>query len=142
MAALLRGISARFTPTQSTVDLSAFRKAPEGTLFPKTDPAVDGDDCLHDCESCTIKYPRKFEVDEEDKLYGHVQGWSTHLVVATGKTDWVRDVADEKGSVMEAVGKIDVQPKNGVSRYATLCNATQHFFPAARTAWLTRKSRK
>lgn len=31
-------------------------------------------------------------------------GWSTHLLIATGKSDWVRDIADEKGSVMEAVG--------------------------------------
>lgn len=43
-------------------------------------------------------------------------GWDTHLVVATGKTDWVRDVADEVGSVMEAVGKLEEakKPSNGV----------------------------
>ena len=35
-------------------------------------------------------------------------------MVATGKTDWVRDVADEKGSVMQAVGKSS-GPTNGVS---------------------------
>jgi hypothetical protein len=44
-----------------------------------------------------------------------VKGWSTHLIVATGKTDWVRDVADEKGSIMEAVDKGDAKPSNGVS---------------------------
>ena len=32
-------------------------------------------------------------IDEEEELYGHVKGWSTHLIVATGKSDWVRDVA-------------------------------------------------
>jgi len=84
-------------------------------LFPTTDPAVDGDDCLHDCASCSVKYPRKFEIDETEELYGHVKGWSTHLIVATGKTDWVRDVADEKGSIMEAVDKGDAKPSNGVS---------------------------
>ena len=52
---------------------------------------------------------------EEEKLYGQVKGWSTHLIVATGKTDWIRDVSDEKKSIMEAVGKGDVQPANGVS---------------------------
>ncbi|RMD44547.1 hypothetical protein DV735_g570, partial [Chaetothyriales sp. CBS 134920] len=77
----------------------------ETALFPKTDAAVDGDECLHDCETCTITYPRKFDVDESDKLYGHVSGWDTHLIVGTGKTDWVRDVAHEKGSVMEALEK-------------------------------------
>lgn len=116
-AKLIRNISNILTPTQSTTDLSGFRKAPDASdLFPKTNPAVDGEDCLHDCESCTIKFPRKFEVDEEDKLYGHVKGWSTHLIVATGKADWVRDIEEEKGSVMEAVGKSNVTPKNGVSR--------------------------
>ncbi|OLN85206.1 Actin patches distal protein 1 [Colletotrichum chlorophyti] len=81
-------------------------------LFPKTDPAVDGDACEHDCESCHVKYPKGFKIDEEDKLYGHIKGWSTHALVATGKTDWVRDVADEKGSVMEAIGKA-AAPSNG-----------------------------
>lgn len=114
-AKLLRNISSRFTPTQSSTDLNSFSKAPVDKLFVKTDPAIDGDDCLHDCASCTVKYPRKFEVDEDEELYGHINGWSTHLLVGTGKTDWVRDVADEEGSVMEAVGKSKVQPQNGVS---------------------------
>ena len=92
----------------------AFTTAPTTTaLFPTVDPAVDGEDCDHDCSTCTIEYPKKFSIDEDDKLYGHVKGWQTHMLVATGKTDWVRDVADEKGSVMEAVGKHGQQLKNG-----------------------------
>ena len=87
---------------------------PMGELFTKVDPAVDGDDCLHDCDSCTVRYPRGFKIDEEDLLYGHVKGWSTHVLVGTGKADWVRDVADEKGSVMEAIDRADA-PTNGVS---------------------------
>lgn len=83
-------------------------------LFVKTDPATDGEECLHDCDSCTVRYPRSFKVEEDDLLYGQVKGWSTHLVVGTGKTDWVRDVGDEKGSVMEAVNNAD-GPENGVS---------------------------
>ncbi|KAI0204583.1 Sucrase/ferredoxin-like-domain-containing protein [Astrocystis sublimbata] len=82
------------------------------SLFSPTDPAVDGEDCTHDCESCHLSYPRGFKVDTEDLLYGHVKGWSTHVIVATGKTDWVRDVADEKGSVMEAFGAA-TSPSNG-----------------------------
>ncbi|KAI9726362.1 MAG: hypothetical protein M1828_001636 [Chrysothrix sp. TS-e1954] len=75
------------------------------TLFPTTDPLIDGDACLHDCETCTIKLPKGFKIDEDEKLYGQVNGWSTHLIVGSGKSDWVKDVTDEKGSVMEAVGK-------------------------------------
>ncbi len=88
--------------------------APMADLFAKADPAVDGDDCLHDCDSCTVKLPRGFKIDEDDALYGFVRGWSTHVLVATGKSDWVRDVTDEKGSVMQAVGKAQ-PPENGVS---------------------------
>lgn len=84
-------------------------------LFPKVDPAVDGEDCDKDCATCTVRYPAKFDIDTKDKLYGHVDGWATHLLVATGKSDWVRDVADEKGSVMEAIEKHAIKPRNGVS---------------------------
>ncbi|PNY23341.1 acyltransferase [Tolypocladium capitatum] len=91
----------------------ADRGTPAATeLFAKTDPAADGDECLRDCDSCSVRYPRGFKIDEEDVLYGHVKGWSTHMVVGTGKADWVRDVGDEKGSVMEAVDRAD-GPKNG-----------------------------
>ncbi|KAG9242761.1 Sucrase/ferredoxin-like-domain-containing protein [Calycina marina] len=83
-------------------------------LFPKVDPKIDGDGCDHDCESCHVSFPKGFKIDEEDALYGHVKGWATHILVATGKTDWMRDVADEKGSVMEAIEhKADVKPSNG-----------------------------
>ncbi|KAL3423644.1 sucrase ferredoxin domain-containing protein [Phlyctema vagabunda] len=83
------------------------------TLFPKVDPTIDGEDCDHDCASCHVKYPKGFKIDEDDPLYGHVKGWATHVLVATGKADWVRDVADEKGSVMEAIDKGGVKPSNG-----------------------------
>lgn len=83
-------------------------------LFPKVSPDVDGEDCLHDCASCSIHYPKNFKIEENDELYGHVKGWATHVLVATGKSDWVRDVADEKGSVMEALDRAE-KPSNGVS---------------------------
>lgn len=82
-------------------------------LFTKTRPDVDGPDCEHDCESCTIKLPRKWSIDEEDKLYGFIKGWTRHLLVATGKTDWVRDVEDEEESVMQAIGKHGDEVKGG-----------------------------
>ncbi|KAI8950256.1 Sucrase/ferredoxin-like-domain-containing protein [Xylaria longipes] len=82
------------------------------SLFAPTDPAVDGADCTHDCESCHVSYPRGFKTETSDLLYGHVKGWSTHVIVATCKSDWVRDVEDEKGSVMEAFGKA-ANPANG-----------------------------
>jgi len=86
---------------------------PIDQLFPKVNPIVDGDDCDHDCEHCEVKLPKGFKIDEDDQLYGYVKGWSTHVLVATGKSDWVRDVEDEKGSVMEAFGRSKVKPSNG-----------------------------
>lgn len=113
MTSLLRTLTDRFTPNASSTDLTATERRKDGfltakgtdALFDRTKPEIDGDDCLHDCESCTVSLPRKWAIDEDDKLYGHIQGWSRHLLVATGKSDWVRDVADEKASVMEAMGK-------------------------------------
>ncbi|APA07905.1 hypothetical protein SS1G_00480 [Sclerotinia sclerotiorum 1980 UF-70] len=102
-------ISGQSTPIPGTPS----GNTPIENLFPKVDPAVDGDDCDHDCESCHVKYPKGFKIDEDDKLYGHVKGWSTHILVATGKSDWVRDVADEKGSVMQAIDHASVKPSNG-----------------------------
>jgi hypothetical protein len=111
--------AAYLTPSSSSSKLSSlavngFSTAPEGTLFPKVDSAIDGPDCERDCESCTIHLPAKFSINEDDKLYGYIKGWETHMIVATGKTDWVRDVENEKGSVMEAVGKSTIKPGNGV----------------------------
>ena len=79
---------------------SAFATASDGKLFPATNPAIDGEECLHDCASCTVKLPAKFSIEEHDKLYGYVKGWERHLIVSTGRTDWVKEVSDEKGSVM------------------------------------------
>ena len=105
-------------PTTPSSTASPPPKAPPfDKLFPKVNPAVDGDDCDHDCDSCDVKYPKGFSIDEHDQLYGNIKGWSTHVLVATGKTDWVRSVEDEKGSVMEAFGESKVQPSNGVSLY-------------------------
>lgn len=113
---LLRNFKTLLTPSGSSTSLNqtGFVTAKTETeLFPATRPEVDGEECLRDCDSCTTHYPKKFSIDEDDKLYGHVKGWNTHLIVGTGKTDWVRDVTDEKGSVMQAVGKAGLDRKNG-----------------------------
>lgn len=136
MQSLLKRGASFFTPSPTTTDddpfcssildgsicsSKDFRTAPSHEqLFRKPDPVRDGEECLHDCSSCTVRYPARFDVDMKDKMYGNVSGWSTHLLVATGKTDWVRDVADEKGSLMEAIERGGVVPSNGVSLPKTL----------------------
>ncbi len=121
MTSLLRNISDRLTPNTSSTDLNATKARSDGfrtakgidALFPRTKAEIDGEECLHDCETCTVQLPKGFKIDEDDKLYGEIKGFSRHLIVATGKTDWVRDVADEKGSVMEAIGEHDHDVKSG-----------------------------
>jgi hypothetical protein len=63
--------------------------ATEADLFAPTKPEVDGDDCLHDCTSCSVKYPTRFNVEMSKHLYGHIKAWDRHVLVATGKSDWV-----------------------------------------------------
>ncbi|KAK8084960.1 hypothetical protein PG997_006231 [Apiospora hydei] len=109
---LVDGARRALTPLSGT-PASQQEAASARALFPATDPTVDGDACLHDCDSCHINYPRGFKIDEANLLYGHIKGWSTHVLVATGKTDWTRDVEDEKGSVMQAVGGCSKKPANG-----------------------------
>ena len=121
MTSLIRSLTDRLTPNASSTDLLATKQRPDGfrtakgidALFPRTKAEIDGEECLHDCESCSVHLPRGFKIDEEDKLYGEIKGFSRHLVVATGKTDWVRDVADEKGSVMEAIEKHNSDVEGG-----------------------------
>ncbi|KAL6247612.1 hypothetical protein RBB50_005958 [Rhinocladiella similis] len=111
---LFRGVKTLLGSGSSSHHSSGFTTArTETDLFPATQPDVDGEECLRDCDSCTTHYPKKFSVDESDKLYGHVKGWNTHLVVGTGQSDWVRDVTDIKHSVMHAVGKAGIERENG-----------------------------
>ncbi|KAI9884176.1 MAG: hypothetical protein M1823_004039 [Watsoniomyces obsoletus] len=85
------------------------------TLFPRVTPTIDGPNCLEDCASCTISYPRSFKINSEDELYGNIKPWTSHVLIATGKSDWARDVTtEETGSVMMALGSNrDARPKNG-----------------------------
>ena len=114
-SALAKG-KAFLTPFGSSDSLAQSK----GYIFPKVDPAIDGEDCDHDCGTCEVQYPKGFKIDEHENLYGHVNGWATHMLVATGKTDWVKDVSDEKGSVMEAVRDCKVAPSNGVYKFLRL----------------------
>ena len=130
MQSLLERGKSFLTPNASSAnfkDSNGFSTAKTETiLFPQTTAAVDGDESLHDCSSCTVHYPSKFSIDEDDTLYGQVKGWDTHLIVGTGKTDWVRDVTDEKGSVMEAVGKFgqEIQMSNGRGKGKVMLSAS------------------
>ena len=84
LQSVLQKGKAFLTPRGSTDSLPLTN----GYIFPKVDPTIDGEDCDHDCETCEINYPKGWKIDEGEKLYGHVNGWATHMLVGTGKTDW------------------------------------------------------
>ncbi|PWY87977.1 sucrase/ferredoxin domain protein [Aspergillus sclerotioniger CBS 115572] len=71
-------------------------------IFPTVDPNEDGPDCKMDCADCTVQFPSKVKVETSRPLYGHIKEFHTHVLVATGKSDWTERVENEKGSLMEA----------------------------------------
>ncbi|KAI5788854.1 Sucrase/ferredoxin-like-domain-containing protein [Peziza echinospora] len=87
-------------------------KVTRETLFPSVDPEVDGEECKRDCEGCPVEYPKNWDIDEDSEMWGNVGKYEVHAIVATGKTDWKRDVEDESGSVMQALGKAKLEPKS------------------------------
>ncbi|KAE8153975.1 Sucrase/ferredoxin-like-domain-containing protein [Aspergillus avenaceus] len=71
-------------------------------IFPTVDPKQDGPDCKMDCSDCTVQFPSKVKIETSRPLYGQVKKFHTHVLVATGKSDWAHKVESEKGSLMEA----------------------------------------
>jgi len=115
-AALKRLGSSLLTPRSQSPSATT-----KETLFPPI-PADDGD-CNHDCDACPIAdaasgsgYGRAFDkigIDTSDELWGQVKAYATHVIVATGKTDWIRDVEEIEGSVMAALAAKKTVVENG-----------------------------
>lgn len=87
-------------------------------IFPRVDPKEDGEDCLKDCSDCTVQCPPKVKIDTTRPLYGHIKQFHAHVLVATGKSDWVEKVENEKGSLTEAFSSDAGKSKHGVCRIA------------------------
>ncbi|GKZ30406.1 hypothetical protein AbraIFM66950_009050 [Aspergillus brasiliensis] len=82
-------------------------------IFPTVDPTEDGPDCKRDCADCTVQFPSKVKVETSRPLYGHIKEFHTHVLVATGKTDWIERVENEKGSLMQAFDESSHLSKHG-----------------------------
>lgn len=96
---------------------SLWRNSPSASeyIFPAVDPARDGPDCKRDCADCTVQFPSKVKIETSRPLYGHIKEFSTHVLVATGQSDWTPKVEQEKGSLMEAFDGTSYKSKQGVS---------------------------
>ncbi|KAK9455717.1 Sucraseferredoxin-like protein [Dipodascopsis uninucleata] len=66
-------------------------------------PVVD-DGCKFECDSCMGKYPSSLKIDTTTPLWGSAKPWRSHLLIATGKSDWTHDIADEKGTLSAVLG--------------------------------------
>jgi hypothetical protein len=96
------------------VDKDSSTNSPKDAyIFPKVDPEVDGEDCDKDCSNCTTRYPSWFKINNLWPMYGYTKPFTTHVLVATGKSDWIRKVKNEEGSLMEAFKK-SPKPTSGV----------------------------
>ncbi|KAJ6262762.1 hypothetical protein Dda_1319 [Drechslerella dactyloides] len=85
-------------------------------------------ECDLECHTCTIKYPSSFKIEESTDLWQSGKEWATHIIIATGKSDWVRDVDDERGSLMEAISKAK-KPTNGKLKVSAsnMCPPPEYF---------------
>jgi len=100
--------------------------ATKDTLFPTVSKEVDGEDCDHDCDHCP-GYGRAFDkvgIETEGELWGGIKGFANHIIVATGETDWIRDVEDISGSVMRELKKNSEMLEQGVSLTALIRHGT------------------
>ncbi|KAJ5577385.1 uncharacterized protein N7459_006349 [Penicillium hispanicum] len=82
-------------------------------LFPTVDPTQDGPECLQDCADCTTHFPSKVKVETARPLYGQIKEFHSHVLVATGRTDWKEKVEQEKGSLMEAFDQPSAKSRLG-----------------------------
>lgn len=58
-----------------------------------------------DCDSCTTKYPSSLSINTTMPLWGSVKPWRGHILCATGKTDWVKKVTEQSGTLAHAVAQ-------------------------------------
>ncbi|KAJ5377580.1 uncharacterized protein N7496_004989 [Penicillium cataractarum] len=93
--------------------LSIARGSEPDYVFPKVNPEEDGPDCLKDCADCTTQFPAKVKVENSMPLYGHIKEFHSHVLVATGRSDWKEKVGQERGSLMEAFEDSSAKSKRG-----------------------------
>ncbi|KAH9482609.1 Altered inheritance of mitochondria protein 32 [Psilocybe cubensis] len=51
-------------------------------------------------------YPRRFDIDMDTQMLGSVKPYHRQVVISTGKSDWERDITDDKLSLAAAIGEV------------------------------------
>ncbi|PPQ77723.1 hypothetical protein CVT25_011158 [Psilocybe cyanescens] len=55
---------------------------------------------------CHEAYPRRFDIDMDTQMLGSVKPYHRQIVISTGKSDWERDITDDKHSLAAAIGEV------------------------------------
>ncbi|VVT53127.1 uncharacterized protein SAPINGB_P003417 [Magnusiomyces paraingens] len=84
---------------------------------------------IADCASCancsssdlpaSERYPTSLSIDNETPLWGSIKPWSLQILCATGKTDWIHNIFDEKSSVAHALDDSQNHWSSGLTDPAT-----------------------
>jgi len=67
---------------------------------------VSGADCRTCSDPCDLgheAYPSRFDIDMDTQMLGSVKPYHRQIVISTGKSDWERDITDDKASLAAAM---------------------------------------
>ncbi|KAI9001116.1 Sucrase/ferredoxin-like-domain-containing protein [Trametes punicea] len=75
----------------------------QAAAIPLSDAPCRG--CADPCDVGHEEYPR-LDIDMETEMLGSVKPYARQIVISTGKSDWVRDVTDAKGTLAAYVDEL------------------------------------
>ncbi|PIG88990.1 sucrase/ferredoxin domain protein [Aspergillus arachidicola] len=81
-------------------------------IFPTVDPKTTVSNVATTAQIAVI-WPSKVKIDTTLPMYGYIKQFHAHVLVATGKTDWMGKVEQEKGCLMEAFKSDGGESKHG-----------------------------
>src|SRR5438105_13868122 len=107
------------TPLQSGAE-SQLPSPPQGDSSPEIPfPLARLEECLACTAACTdeeqVSYPSYISksIDRELPLAGSVKPYGRHILISTGRTDWIHSIDEEEGSVAQGIFKGLYDPKLG-----------------------------
>ncbi|KAF8164989.1 Sucrase/ferredoxin-like-domain-containing protein [Crassisporium funariophilum] len=59
--------------------------------------------CADPCDLGHEAYPRRFDIDMDTQMLGSVKPYHRQIIISTGKSDWERDITDDKDSLAAAM---------------------------------------
>ncbi|PPQ95474.1 hypothetical protein CVT26_008502 [Gymnopilus dilepis] len=62
--------------------------------------------CADPCDLGHEAYPRRFDIDMDTQMLGSVKPYHRQIVISTGKSDWGKDITDDKQSLAAAFAEV------------------------------------